>query len=344
MTLGHGILMKDFANDANFPSIRRVGLNLGIDRGGFGFESVVNDLADPEIFGTRLYFRPIGKLALGLSSAIDINPDESADPLSAIPIPDDTMFLTAAADLDFPLMENDILSFIFFADIAAMVPYRDSKFEQDMIYNSDDSSFRNFGWNAGLFGNILFIDYRLEYRYFDGVFKPSFFSSSYERLRGTYIEDVNNYLNDMDNPDYNQTVMGIYGEGGFTLFDKINATFGYMWPWSPDGSQTDEDEFLFEIDVLPGTIPVLDIYGSIAYHRTKFIPTLLNNALEDDLTLFDANTTFTGEIVYPIAPTLHLAAIVSTSVRTNSDGSIAYESNGYPEIVPVITIETRIGF
>ena len=342
MTLGHGILMKNFANDANFPSIRRVGLNLGIDRGGYGFETVVNDLADPEIFGSRLYFRPVGKLAFGISSAIDINPDESADTL--YPVPSDTMFFTAAADLDFPLMENDILSFIFFADIASMLPYRNSKFEYDMAFDSDNSEFRNYGWNAGLFGNILFIDYKLEYRYFDGVFKPSFFNAAYEGLRGTYIKDIDEYLDDMDNPEYNQTVMGIYGEGGFSLFDKIDATIGYMWPWSPDGSQTDDDEFLFEVKIRPGSIPVLDIYGSIAYHRTKFIPTLLDNALTEDLTLFDANTTFTGEIVYPIAPTLHLAAVVSTSVRTDTDGTIIYESNGYPEIVPVITIETRIGF
>ncbi len=343
MTLGHGILMKNFANDADFPTIRRVGLNLGIDGGGIGFESVVNDLSDPEIFGTRLYFRPIGKLALGFSSAIDINPDESADPLSAFPIPSDTMFLTAAADLDFPLMENELLSFIFFTDIAGMVPYRDGEFEQDMIYNSDDDTFRNYGWNAGLFGNILFIDYRLEYRYFDGVFKPSFFNTSYERMRGKYIEDINNYLNDMDNPDYNETVMGVYGEAGFSLFDKIHTTIGYMWPWDSSGP-SEEDEFLFEVAIMPGTIPVLDLYGSLAYHRTKFIPTLLDTSEEANLTLFDANTTFTGEIVYPIAPTLALAAIVSTSVRTDSNGAIIYESNGYPEIVPVITIETRIGF
>ncbi|MCK5153648.1 MAG: hypothetical protein KAQ93_04755, partial [Spirochaetales bacterium] len=107
---------------------------------------------------------------------------------------------------------------------------------------------------------------------------------------------------------------------------------------------SEEDEFLFEVAIMPGTIPVLDLYGSLAYHRTKFIPTLLDTSEEANLTLFDANTTFTGEIVYPIAPTLALAAIVSTSVRTDSNGAIIYESNGYPEIVPVITIETRIGF
>lgn len=345
MTLGHGILMKKFANDADFPTIRRVGLNLGIDGGGIGIESVVNDLVNPEIFGTRLYFRPIGNLAFGLSSAIDINPDESVDPASDTVFYSDTIFITAAADLDFPLMENDILSFIFFADIAGMLPYMDGEMQYSMMYDDSSSAFslnnfRNFGWNAGLFGNILFIDYKLEYRYFDGVFKPSFFNTSYERMRGKYIDDISAYL---EAPTDIDPVMGIYGEAGFSLFDKIHTTIGYMWPWDASGP-SEEDEFLFEVAVMPGTIPVLDIYGSLAYHRTKFIPTLLDNSDEEGLTLFDANTTFTGEIVYPIAPTLALAVVVSTSIRTDNNGAIVYESNGYPEIVPVISIETRIGF
>ena len=183
------------------------------------------------------------------------------------------------------------------------------------------------------------MDYRLEYRYFDGVFKPSFFDSSYERLRGLYIEEVNNYIIAPTNLD---PVMGVYGEAGFTLFDKIITTLGYMWPWGP-GGPSDDDEFLFEVEILPGTIPVLDLYGSIAYHRTKFIPTLLQEGDGADLTLFDAYTSFTGEVVYPIAPTLALAAIVGTSLSTDGDGNIQYK-NGNPIIVPVITIETRIGF
>jgi len=341
VTLGHGILMRDYANDKDFPAIRRVGLNLGLDKGGFGFETIVNDLANPEIFGSRLYFRPIGKLALGLSGVVDINPDSSIDPASLNTSYSDTVFLTAAADLDFPLMENDVLSFIFFSDIAGMLPYMNGEMQYSMMYDDTSNSFKNFGWNAGLFGNILFIDYRLEYRYFDGVFKPSFFDSSYERLRGTYIDDINAYLAKPSNPDYNQKVMGIYGEGGFTLFDKINAKLGYMWPWSADGPSYD-DEFLFQVEILPGTIPVLDIYGSIAYHRTKFIPTLLQEGDGADLTLFDAYTSFTGEVVYPIAPTLSLAAVVGMSLKS-IDGVIQYK-NGNPEMIPVITIETRIGF
>ncbi len=346
VTLGHGILMRDYANDKDFPAIRRVGLNLGLEGKKLGIETIVNDFANPEIFGFRTYVKPIGSLALGLSSVVDINPDNSIDPSSLNTSYSDTVFLTAAADIDFPLMENDVLSFIFFSDIAGMLPYINGEMEYKMMYDTSAdgfsfNNFRNFGWNAGLFGNILFIDYRLEYRYFDGVFKPSFFDSSYERLRGTYIDDINEYLADTSNPDYNQKVMGIYGEGGFTLFDKVNAKLGYMWPWSSDGP-SDNDEFLFEVSILPGTIPVIDVYGSIAYHRTMFIPTLLKEGEGADLKLFDAYTSFTGELVYPIAPTLSLAAVVGTSLKS-IDGVIQYK-NGNPEMIPVITIETRIGF
>ncbi len=337
ITLGHGILMQDFANDMDFPAIRRIGLNLGVDNGKRGFETVVNDLVDPEIFGARLYFRPIGKLAMGLSSVVDIDPDSATDTGSIVP--DDTVLLTAAADLDFPLMENDILSFIFFADIAGMIPYMDGEFKTEMMYDDTNSSFRNFGWNAGLFGNILFVDYRLEYRYFDGVFRPSFFNSSYERLRGSYIEKINSYL---ISPTETDPVMGIYGEGSFSLFGKVNTTIGYMWPWDKNGP-SDEDEFLFEVAIEKGTIPVIDIYGSIAYHRTKFIPTLMQSGIGSGMTLFDANTSFSGEVIYPLAPTLSIAFIIGTSMITDENGNLSYK-NGYPEMKPVITIETRIGF
>jgi hypothetical protein len=336
VTLGHGILMQDFANDMDFPAIRRIGLNLGVDNGKRGFETVVNDLVDPEIFGSRLYFRPIGPLAIGISSVIDIDPDKAT---TDVTVPDDSVIITAAADLDFPLMENDIFSFIFFADIAGMVPYMNGAFQEEMIFDSATSSFRNYGWNAGLFGNILFVDYRLEYRYFDGVFRPSFFNASYERLRGTYIEKINDYLL---TPTDTDPIMGIYGEGSFSLFGKIHTTLGYMWPWDKNGP-SDEDEFLFEVAIEKGTIPVIDIYGSVAYHRTKFIPTLIksDSAVADDLKLFDEYTAFSGEIVYPLAPTLELAALISLTPKTNDDGSVDYDDL---EMVPVITIETRIGF
>ena len=55
MTIGHGVLMRNFANDSDFPAIRRVGLErrsrfriLGV------WKALVNDLAEPEIYRRAL--------------------------------------------------------------------------------------------------------------------------------------------------------------------------------------------------------------------------------------------------------------------------------------------------
>lgn len=334
MTLGHGLIMNNFANDADFPSIRRTGLNLGIDGSKIGFEAVVNDLADPEIFGGRLYFRPFWKLAVGMSSVIDINPE------SATVAADSTKFITGGADFDLPVFENEALSFILFSDIAGMVPYQKGSVNTSTLYDKTTKTFRNYGWNAGVFGKILFINYNLQYRYFDGIFKPAFFNSAYERMRGTYVMEINNYLANPDDPQYNRKTMGIYGEAGFGIADMFNVKLGYMWPWADGVNFMDlDDELLVKLEVLPDTIPVVGLYGSVSYHRTKFIPTLLKQGDGAKLTLFDANTVVSGELVYPVAPMLNLAAVFSTSVKTDNPGG-----GDMPKVVPSITIETRIGF
>ncbi len=341
MTLGHGLIMKNFANDADFPSIRRVGLNLGIDGGKVGFETVVNDLADPEIFGGRFYFRPFWKLALGVSSVVDINPEGNKIAWTK----SGTKFLSAGADMDLPIFENDALSFILFSDIAGMVPYSNGAVQSAAIYDKATKTFRNYGWNAGVFGNILFINYSLEYRYFDGIFRPAFFNSNYERMRGMYVDQINTYLDHPGDPMYNKKTMGIYGEAGFGIKDMFNVKLGYMWPWSEDAPFMDlDDELLVRFEVLPDTIPVIGLYGSVSYMRTKFIPTLLQKGYGTGLSLFDANTVLSGELIYPVAPMLNLAAVFTTSVLTDSDGTIVYDDGGMPKVVPSITIETRLGF
>ncbi len=344
MTLGHGLIMNNYANDSDFPTVRRVGLDLGVDRKKGGFETVVNDLADPEIFGGRIYVRPLWKLAFGISGIVDINPDSAADPDENVA--SDTKFITAGADMDLPLLENDIMSVILFSDIAGMVPYQNGTLEYETLYDDSTSTFRNYGWNAGVFGNILFVKYNLQYRYFDGIFKPAFFDSKYDRMRGVYISEINDYLADPDNPKYDKVTMGIYGEAGFGIKKMFNVKMGYMWPWEEGKDPLDlEDEFLLSLDILPGTIPVVGVYGSVSYHRTDFLPTLLKEGSGADLSLFDANTVLSGEIVYPVAPTLNIAAVFATSVKMDDNGNIVYDNDtGLPKVIPSITIESRIGF
>jgi hypothetical protein len=350
MGLGHGSLMKNYANDIEFPTIRRVGLNMGVKGGKSGFETVVNDLAEPEIFGGRLFFSPIGRLTFGISSVADINPLSAADPIYVDTQGLDSMsFITGGVDTELAIFEGDILSIVPFADAAVMMPERNGEYYYDMVYDDSQdlpgNSFRNYGLSAGILGNIFMVDYTLEYRYTDGLFHHSFFGPNYERVRGLRVTEVNDYLTAMETGGatvYDELTMGIYGDASAALFDMFAFSAGYMWPWKGVDSENPEtfgDEFAASFTILPDVIPVVGIHGGIYYYRTNFVPMITT----DEMSFFDAYAVFKGEIVYPIAPVIDLAAVFSTAVRHDEDGNIVYK-NDKPEMVPNITIETRVSF
>jgi len=350
MTLGHGTIMKNFANDLDFPAVRRTGINLGIDGKKMGFEAVVNDFAQPEIFGGRFYFRPVGRFALGATSVLDIDPLGKADGPVQASI-DSMSFLAFGLDAELPIFENDVISIIPFADAAAMVPEKDGTMQWDILYDdtagSFGDSFRNYGLTTGIFGNVLFVDYNLEFRYYNGIFRPTFFGPTYERIRGTLAANTDEYLTYLEtgsgSSDYDETVMGIYGGAHTVLLGIADISAGYMWPWRSyddlDDPTAFNDEFNLSLYLLPEVAKVIKVYGGIQYYRTNFLPAFWS----DELSLFDSYSMLMGEIVYPIEP-LEIALIVATTVKHDSEGNIVYDSNGNPERIPSVTIETRIKF
>lgn len=363
MTIGHGLLMYNYANDADFPAIRRVGLNTGFDFNKFGFEAVVNDLADPQIFGGRVYFRPVAdvfRFALGFSAIADLYP-ASVLPEADREATGEPVFINVSADLDFPIFENDILSVIVFGDIGGMMPYLRSEvggipaglYYQALYSTEPDFSLRNWGLAAGFFGNILIADYRLEYRNFNGAFRPNFFNNRYDRMRGIYAQELAYYLNNQDDPIFDVNIQGIYGETGFSFYkDKIRFAVGYMAPFSiEEGKDASRRYEIFSNDILhaefsigPDVIPVINIHGSISMDRTGFVSAFMEEEAliaepeKDTLLkrLFDERTVIRGEVIYPVAPTLDLAAIITTNTVFDDEGSM--------KMSPSITIETRIHF
>lgn len=355
LTLGHGLIMRNYANDTEFPSVRRVGFNLGIDGGSAGFEAIVNDLAEPEIFGTRLFFRPVPdfKLALGFSAVADLNPVAS---LSDPNLVGDPIMIGTGVDLDLPIISGDLMSLRFFADAATTIPYLretttgggESGFRYDVLY--DNGAFSNWGAASGLMGRVLFLDWRLEYRYFTGLFRASYFDSTYDRKRAEYALAYQPYLDGASISDA-PTVMGVYGEGGFSLLkDKLSFGFGYFWPWSPEASTVAEqvaqsnDELHARLAVKKGLVPVIDLSGAIFYDRRGLARAIADGSFR----LFDESTVFGGELVMPVpkTPNLDLAILFATVPVRNPDGTIDWknEAAGIPEVKPSISIETRLHF
>ena len=368
MTLGHGSLFRKFANDTDFPAVRRVGLNLGVDAGSAGFEALAGDLAEPEIFGGRLYVRPFHpfRLGFGLSAAADIDPAGDLSDTFAATLPTDPrdvnpIILGAAADVDLPLFEGDLASMIFFVDGAGLMPYLRNEYAlsalgtrgllTDSVFYEEDGTWkvRNYGLIGGVFGNLGMLDYRLEYRQSHGLFRPGFFGQTYDRTRGLQSASLLDYLANPANPDYDKTTLGIFGEAGFSLFQHLRFEGGYLWPFEmDDGKIRAADGDLLEISIIleEGLIPISPfdrLRISLFYSRRMFVPTLLD-AKAKDLDFFDANTVVKGELVYPVAPTIDLALTVTTTVVRYPDGTIRYNSDGKPKLAPSVGIEMRVHF
>ncbi len=365
LTIGHGLIMRNYRNDSDFPSIRRTGVNTGIDFGSFGFEALANDLPVPEIFGARLYFRPIkqSKLAFGISGVADLAASRDLAGTAYDAAADNFVFIGTGVDLDLPIIKsNEILSLRAFADASVTLPYVKTGFASPNVGATGDISGglqtdlvwdggpRNWGAATGFLGNVLFIDWRLEYRYFTGIFKPSFFDSTYERSRSIYVQKYIGYLDGSEDISEAPTVMGIYGEAGFSLFkDKLTLLAGYMWPFSPEaGFSLDDadDEFHAGIVIKKGLIPIVDVAGAVYYDKWG----LVNSIVDDSFTFFDEKTAFAGEIEIPIpsTPNLAVGVIFKAIAKRNADGNVVYVDSADPmkgiEMMPSITIETRFRF
>lgn len=369
ITLGHGLLMERYANDLDFPAVRRIGLNLGLDREGWGFEGVVNDLTRPAIYGGRLYFRParpLSEAAVGLSAITDLSPAEeistSRPDGSTLPAgiaslyqatrESELYFLNVGMDLDVPILERELFSLVAFGDVGGMIPYVRSEaggvgsgLKFDALVDLDSSELRNFGLATGVFGTIAAVDYRLDYRRYDGTFRYGFYGPGYDRLRGNYAAETIAYL---QNPDlFDATTMGIYGEAGLNVLQLLRLEAGYFFPWEVTSSgsweTSDRDEFNISATLREGLLP-LGITASVAYRRTYFFPTLLGDSDFEDASLFDANTVASATVTYPVASNLDLIASVYATVVRDSSGDIVYEDDGDPKVAPTVILQTRIGF
>jgi hypothetical protein len=315
ITLGHGSIMRMYANDADFPAVRKVGLDLGVNKKKGGLQLMIDDAGDPQIFGLRGYVRPVGRFGMGLSAVTDI------DPQPVLNTDAEMMFLTGGLDLELPIVEKKALAIVAFADAASMVPYFRSElavpaipkgFAWDAVLY--DRKPRNWGLDAGLLGNILVIDYRLEFQWSNGIFRPAFYDTLYDRNSGLYADQMVAYLGAPGDPVYDVSTMGVYGELGYELPKVFYLKGGYLWPWptGPGASSADwpDDQLWLEFGIYEDLLP---LYGSISMTRRGLASTVMNDGW-DSLDFFDENLVFSGELVYPFSPLVELALVVTTNV------------------------------
>ncbi len=327
--MGHGSIMRNYANDLNFPAERKIGLDLGVNREKGGMQLMVNNAADPEIFGLRGYTRPFApavKFGLGLSVLTDISPQRLPwTGYAGNQDLGDPIFLNVGVDLEQPVVERQALSLILFADLASMIPYfmEDptdipvpglAGLATDAIWY--DGKPRNWGVDAGIFGKLLMLDYRLEFLYSHGTYRPFFYGPLYDIESLFYVEDLVTYLDDPSLPDWDTQRMGVYGELGYTLDKVFYINGGYEWNWPISATSTSlwpEDMLWVELGIFEDLLP---LYGSVALTKKDFASAWINydKGLVGKPEFLDTNLILSGELVYPVAPFMELALIFQSNV------------------------------
>ncbi len=311
VTLGHGLIMSRYSNMLGYPDVRKIGFELDLDLGVWGFESIVTDLDRVELFGGRTYFRPLyrsgspllRKLALGVSGVTDLNPDAKSETRDGI--------IIYGADLDLPIVEKSAFSLIAFVD-GAQISLGE---RYDVSFPSHPKS-GGWGYAFGFMGNTLkLINYRLEYRGSRENFISSYFDTYYENERAEKPWNISS----KEEPGKR----GFYGEIGFNLLNKVNFVLNYEnYDLDPQKSYP-----LISSELIVDPSLLMNKYSFSFTYTKKNV-----DELKDLFELESPNVVMTTKIGYQVAGGVFL---IFTRKRT-------FDQNHNP--IETTNIETRMKF
>ncbi|KAA3618027.1 MAG: hypothetical protein DWQ05_08245 [Calditrichaeota bacterium] len=165
--IGHGFIMNFYNNEMINYDGRKIGLELDVDAGNFGFETSTSNLGRAEIFGGRAYYRPlynstipvIRNFAIGASYVTDIDPDSRRDTDDGVSV--------FGADVELPIIKTSLFQTLLYYDWAKIKDYGDG------TAVGVELSLR------GLMSTFSFTA-QLERRFLNDEFIPNYFDAFYE--------------------------------------------------------------------------------------------------------------------------------------------------------------------
>ncbi len=204
-TLGHGFIMRRYSNIGADLYTRRFGTELDVNFGGFGIETVTNDINWERLVGGRLYLKLIPEfLEIGATVVYDKDPTfgkYTLDPQgNHLVLVTQSPFVEYGADIGIPLIKGNIFSMLVYGDWAKV---KDKG--QGFVF-------------PGFAGKALIFDYRFEYRILDSDFIPGLFDNQYEDRRPVswagYVTG-------------GPQVKGFFGELGWKLMNWLRVCGSY---------------------------------------------------------------------------------------------------------------------
>lgn len=180
-TLGNGFIIGNYANTNFLPDIRAVGFSFDLDGKLFNFpylgiETFIGNLAKFDVFGTRLFTRPLywlelpilKELEFGVTFAADFNPDSYYDFTSYPAAFTPEAVSMFGFDLFQPIIANQVVTLAAYGDL--------------VIQPKDSGS--SVGGMLGAGGKLFgLVPYGIQLRLLGENFVPVYFDASYDLYR-----------------------------------------------------------------------------------------------------------------------------------------------------------------
>ena len=265
-SLGTGFIVSQYSNTLFQPDEKIVGLNFDMDFQMFnfpyvGFETFIGNLARFDVFGGRLYTRPllftnvpvIKELEWGITAATDLQPDLRNDfyltdvnaGAAAAPV------FIYGTDLILPVLNFDLATLSLFGDIAFQGAHT--------------------GGMTGLGGRLFnIIPYIFQIRFLGDNFIPAYFDNTYDLYRGVKYDIFND-----DTPVLAASQSWLGSTGFSILDDRLALMVAVDGPFAlpPEGDIADHTYLEYphlnaSLNVNEGLIP--DFFFTASYDK-KFI-------------------------------------------------------------------------
>lgn len=230
-TLGHGTIMQYYNNSPTYDA-RRIGLVADIDFGKFGFESLYGNFAQSGVFGLRGYVRPLqfssladvpilSNLEFGASYVTDFNNYARVDSgyfdqTRQFKIVKDGGALTILGfDVGLPIIKSSVTTITLYTDFNKIIDFGSG------IATGVKFDFEGLG--------LLSVSAKLERRFNNGKYLPSYFNSLYE-IERFKADSVNNTYaaKSKELESITENMNGFYGDLMIRVLNLFDIYGGYQ--------------------------------------------------------------------------------------------------------------------
>ena len=184
--LGNGFIMSGYANTHFRPEKRLVGLSFDLDGNLFnfpyvGFETFIANFARFDVFGSRVFTRPLAWLKVPVIKDLQIGGTFAMDRVPDTHYPFISIGDSSAYDPEYVIIGGiDFRQPILGTKIISLAAYGDLVFQPGVEYNPDMALGGMIGAGGRLFG---FLIYGIQIRFLGNDFQPVYFDRYYDLYR-----------------------------------------------------------------------------------------------------------------------------------------------------------------